>query len=201
MKDDSNPQEEDAVRASATHLRAIPGNAPPPAPDALERLFSEHYDRVFRAAYRVTGSVVDAEDVLQTVFLRLAKRGKELSLEPNPASYLHRAAINAALDLLRQRGRASAVALDDVAPELLPSGLASPAAQQEERELRRVLRRAVGKLNDNQAEMFALRYFEDFDNQQIADVLGTSPMVVAVLLHRARTRVKKEMGTYLEGGK
>ena len=201
MNDDLNSKEEGEVRATATHLRAIPGAPPPPERDSLESLFSGHYDRVFRAAYRVTGSVVDAEDVLQTIFLRLAKRGKELSLKPNPASYLHRAAINAALDLLRQRGRASAVALDDVAPELLPSGSASPAAQQEERELRRALRRAVGKLNDNQAEMFALRYFEDYDNQQIADLLGTSPMVVAVLLHRARARVKKELGYYLEGGK
>jgi RNA polymerase sigma-70 factor (ECF subfamily) len=201
VTDDLNSNQEGEVRATATHLRAIPGTPPPPARDSLEGLFSEHYDRVFRAAYRVTGSVVDAEDVLQTVFLRLAKRGQELNLEPNPASYLHRAAINASLDLLRQRGRASAVALDDVSPELLPSGSASPAAQQEERELRRALRRAVGKLNDNQAEMFALRYFEDYDNQQIADLLGTSPMVVAVLLHRARARVKKEMGTYLEGGK
>jgi RNA polymerase sigma-70 factor, ECF subfamily len=201
MKDEPNSTLEGEVRATATHLRAIPGTPPPPAPDALESLFREHHDRVFRAAYRVTGSVVDAEDVLQTVFLRLAKRGKELSLEPNPASYLHRAAINAALDQLRQRGRAAAVALDDVAPELLPSGTASPAAHQEEQELRRALRRAVSKLNDNQAEMFALRYFEDYDNQQIADLLGTSPMVVAVLLHRARARVKKELGHYLEGGK
>lgn len=195
---EQEPKEYEAVRASATHLRAIPGTPPPPARASLESLFSEHYDRVFRAAYRVTGSVVDAEDVLQTVFYRLAKRGEELNLEPNPASYLHRAAINAALDLLRQRGRASAVALEDVAPELLPSGSASPAAQQEERELRRAVRKAVGKLGENQAEMFVLRYFEGFDNQEIAARMGTSPMVVAVLLHRARARVKKELGSYLE---
>ena len=41
----------------------------------LERLYREHHARVFRAAYRVTGDATDAEDVLQTVFLRLARRG------------------------------------------------------------------------------------------------------------------------------
>ena len=66
----------------------------------LEELFLAHKDRVFRAAYRVTGSASDAEDVLQTVFLRLMRHtpGAEIS---NPGSYLHRSAVNAALDLLR----------------------------------------------------------------------------------------------------
>lgn len=198
--EDLQAKQEGKVKATATHLRAISGAAPP-ARVTLECLFREHYDRVFRTAYRVTGSVVDAEDVLQTIFLRLARRGDELNLEPNPASYLHRAAINAALDLLRQRGRSGAVALDDVAPELLPSGQANPETLQKDRELRHVVQRAVGKLGDNQAEMFVLRYFEGYDNQEIAKVMGTSPMVVAVLLHRARARVKQAIQAYLEGGK
>src|SRR2546421_12797292 len=45
-------------------------------PTGLEALFREHHDRVFRTAHRVTGSAADAEDVLQTEFLRGA-RGKE----------------------------------------------------------------------------------------------------------------------------
>jgi DNA-directed RNA polymerase specialized sigma24 family protein len=46
--------------------------------------------------------------------------------------------------------------------------------------------------------MFALKYFEGFDNQQIAALLDTSPMVVGVLLHRARARVKKSLAAYLQ---
>ena len=41
--------------------------------DSLEGLFERHHDRVFRTAHRVTGSAADAEDVLQTVFLRVAR--------------------------------------------------------------------------------------------------------------------------------
>src|SRR2546425_12699935 len=44
--------------------------------ERVETLFELHHDREFRAAYRVTGSTADAEDVLQTVFLRIA-RGQE----------------------------------------------------------------------------------------------------------------------------
>ena len=44
------------------------------------------------------------------------------------------------------------------------------------------------------ATAFALRYFEGYDNARIAEILGTSQMVVAVTLHRARTRLRKEIG-------
>ena len=44
--------------------------------NALESLFRQHSRRVLSAAYRVTGSRQDAEDVLQTVFLRLARHEK-----------------------------------------------------------------------------------------------------------------------------
>ena len=183
--------------ATATSLKIVTGRAPTmnakTAASPLESLFREHYDRVYRTAYRVTGSKTDAEDVLQTVFLRLARRGNELNLEPNPGSYLHRAAINAALDLIRQRGRAAAVPLE--AAELI-SNSDDPAQLHQSRELQRAMREAVAQLNDNQAEMFALKYFEGCDNQQIAALLDTSPMVVGVLLHRARARVKKALAAY-----
>ncbi len=182
--------------ATATTLRVVTGRAPTMNPKTpLESLFREHYDRVYRAAYRVTGSATDAEDVLQTVFLRLARQGAELNLEPHPAGYLHRAAVNASLDLLRQRRRAAVVPLEDAA---LVSGTDDPARAHHDRELRRAMREAVAQLNDNQAQMFALKYFEGYDNQQIAELLDTSPMVVGVLLHRARARVKKALANFVD---
>jgi DNA-directed RNA polymerase specialized sigma24 family protein len=45
--------------------------------------------------------------------------------------------------------------------------------------------------------MFALRYFEGFANGEIAKVMSTSPLVVGVTLHRARARLRKEIGRYL----
>jgi RNA polymerase sigma-70 factor, ECF subfamily len=192
------------VALNATQLKVIPGAKSEPEPVSmrdLEGLFREHHDRVFRAAYRVTGSLVDAEDVLQTVFLRLSRRGGgNVNLEPNPGSYLHRAAINAALDLLRQRARTETVPIDDVAPVLAANPRSSPETQQRNRELRDCLDRAISKLGEKSAEMFVLKYYEGYDNTEIAKLMGTSAMVVGVLLHRARARVKKEIGVFLEGG-
>lgn len=189
-----NKNEEDDLLATATHLKVVPGQD-----DQLEALFREHSDRIFRAAYRITGTVVDAEDVVQTIFLRLARRRDGFNLEPNPASYLHRAAVNASLDLIRQRSRSDSVPLDEM-PELQTQSNLSPEAQQRSRELRRIIQDAVGNLGEKTAEMFILRYFEGYDNHEIADMLGTSQVLVGVLLHRARTKMKKQISTMLEGG-
>src|SRR5437773_4510247 len=80
----------------------------------LEILFRQHSDRVFRTANRVTGSVADAEDVLQTVFLRLVRITESPGALENPEGYFARAAINASLDLLRSRKRSRVVAFDDL---------------------------------------------------------------------------------------
>ena len=45
--------------------------------------------------------------------------------------------------------------------------------------------------------MFALRYFEGYDNGEIARLMGTSALVVGVTLHRARAKLRKEIGGYL----
>lgn len=63
-------------------------------PLALERLFDAHHRLVYGAAWRVTGNAADAEDVLQTVFLRLAGRDLSADLIENPEGYLRRAAVN-----------------------------------------------------------------------------------------------------------
>src|SRR5262245_11748953 len=206
VEDANEVSKEVDVALSSTRFKVIPGakSEPPPEPSPvsmrdLEGLFREHQDRVFRAAYRVTGSVVDAEDVLQTVFLRLSRRG-DVNLEPNPGSYLHRAAINAALDLMRQRARTESIPIDDVAPILAANPSFSPELQQRNRELRDCLRRAISKLGEKSAEMFVLKYYEGYENTEIPRLMGTSAMVVGVLLHRARARVKKEVGDFLEGG-
>jgi RNA polymerase sigma-70 factor, ECF subfamily len=183
---------EETVQAAVTHLKPLPE-----PPKELERLFREHHDLVFRAAYRVTGSAEDAEDVLQTVFLRLAKRA-EIDLAPSPAAYLHRAAVNASLDLLRGRTIARSVALDDLESEPAERASLNPEARHADSELKKLIQQAVSRLGASAAEMFVLRYFEGYGNSEIAAMTGTSQMVVAVTLHRSRARLRKEIGHYLE---
>jgi len=166
----------------------------------LENLYRAHSARIFRTAHRITGSAADAEDVLQTVFLRLAKGQELYNLSENPEAYLSRAAINASLDLMRSRSRVRSVALEEGDTSALESSFRNPEAQHADRELQKLIRQAVTRLGKTAGEMFVLRYYEGHDNQEIAKRLGTSPMVVGVVLHRARAKLRKEIGQFLKKG-
>ena len=171
---------------------------------AIENLFHQQNQRVFRTAYRVTGSAADAEDVLQTVFLRVARGPETVAKAENADAYFSRAAVNASLDLLRRRQRARAVAIDDLEGEasMSPlSGARNPQTRHEDRELRGLIRAAVAKLGDTAGQMFALRYFEGYGNAEIAQMMNTSALVVGVTLHRARARLRKEIGKYMTAHK
>ena len=211
---DGRDFQEEALLAAVKPLKAVESSANtgnwPAAREqvaegniALEELFNQHHDRIFRTAYRVTGTAEDAEDVLQTIFLRVA-RGQESALAAeNPEAYFARAAINASLDLIRSRKRTRAVAMDDVVNSASVASFvpkANPAADHEDRELRKLVREAVSKLGNTAGQMFALRYFEGLGNAEIAGVMNTSPLVVGVTLHRARVRMRKEIGRYLQRG-
>ena len=154
---------------------------------------------VFRAAYRVTGNAGDAEDVLQTVFLRLVKRDPDAEPVGNIASFLHRAAVNAAVDLVRARQNVRNIPLDELEPVLAEAGHRGPDRQLGSGEIREWLRQALGRLNPRIAEMFALRFFEGKDNPEIAKLMNTTPGTVAVTLSRTRDRLQKEYQAYLGG--
>jgi RNA polymerase sigma-70 factor (ECF subfamily) len=187
-------------RISEDRKPAVPHQLSAADSNSLEGLFQKHHDRVFRTAHRVTGTAADAEDVLQTVFLRVARGQESAAAAENPEAYFARAAINASLDLLRSRKRSKAVAIDDIENRASVAAFVSkhdPARYQEDRELRELLTAALAKLGETAGQMFALRYFEGFGNAEIANIMKTSPLVVGVTLHRARARLRKEIGRYL----
>lgn len=167
--------------------------------DELERIFSEYHRKVFAAAYRVTGNASDAEDVLQTVFLRLLNRKSGRKLSDQPGAYLYRAAVNAAVDLLRARRRAGAVPLDEEVRPLAEGDHRAPDRLHAGREMRRQLRSAVLELSPEGAEVFTLKYFEGLRNQEIATLLGKSQTSVGVMLFRARNKVRSELEPLLGG--
>ena len=154
-------------------------------PKSLDDLYQAHNAMVLRTAHRITGNQSDAEDVLQTVFLRLLRRDSDALAEiDNPESYLRRSAVNAALDVVRARQADNTLELERTAA----SGSCT-----ELRDLRDTMRRAMSKLTPKAAEMVALRFFEGYTNPEISKLLGISQIVVAVTVHRARKTLQKEL--------
>ncbi len=185
----------DAIEPGEAPLAAVTRELSAPTEIAqLETLFRAHYRRALKAAYRITGNMADAEDVAQAVFLHVAQQARSGHDIDNPESYVYRAAINGALDLLRRRCREGAVAVDENLPAYnAADGLFAA------RELRDSLRQALATLASNAAEMFVLRYIEGYDNRQIARLMNTSRATVAVTLYRTRTRVRSSLRNHMRG--
>ena len=162
-------------------------------PHELEQAFLAHHSLVFRTAFRITGNAGDAEDVLQTVFLRLLRRGRNSDPLENPESYLRRAAINAALDVIRSRHANQTVPLPEDSSGLTPT----EPVRADVSGLRLALTRAMAQLKPRPAEIFALRFIEGLSNRQIAQSLGISQVLVAVIVHRTRQQLRKELRPYL----
>ena len=147
-------------------------------------LYERHYEAVFRAALRVTGSPADAEDVLQTVFLRvLAQRG-DVEAVVLPAAYFRRAAVSAAVDVLRRRTLRAESVYDDLAPHAV---VHTPLLLKEQ------LRRAIARLDSEDASLFLLRHVEGLSIEELAGMFGIEKNNVAVRLHRIRHRLQAEM--------
>ena len=147
-------------------------------------LYERHYEAVFRAALRVTGNPADAEDVLQTVFLRVLAQGGDIEDVALPAAYFRRAAVNAAVDVLRRREMHAASVFDDRAPH---------AAVHTPWLLKERLRRAIAALDSEDASLFLLRHVEGLSNEELAAMFQIEKNNVAVRLHRIRLRLQAEM--------
>ena len=152
----------------------------------LEQLFREHYQLVFRTAYGVTGSPEDAQDVLQTIFVRLLQREFPPDLKKNPRAYLYRAAVNASLNIIKSEKRQ--VLMD--ASELLEATATSDEAMSLEL-LHERLYKAMAKLSSDSAQLLILRYVHNYSDAEIARLLGKSRSLIAVRLFRSRARLKK----------
>ena len=150
----------------------------------LAELYQRHYEAVYRAALRVTGNPADAEDVLQTVFLRVAASGGNVDDLALPGAYFRRAAVNAAVDVLRRRELHAKSGYDE---------RASNVGVQPRVLLKEQLRRAISTLESDDASLFLLRHVEGLSIEELAGMFQIDKNNVSVRLHRIRQRLQAEM--------
>jgi RNA polymerase sigma factor (sigma-70 family) len=152
-------------------------------PLEITDLYEQHYTAVYRTALRITGNVADAEDALQTVFLRVLNREEPLRPDALEA-YFRRAAANAALDLLRRRVSHKETQINEAALNIPIENAAF---------LKMRLRKAIAVLEHDDAVAFSLRYIEGLSNGELAELFGQDKNNIAVRLHRIRQTLKTEM--------
>ena len=139
--------------------------------DALG-LFQQYKDPVYRLALSMTGSAADAEDVCQTVFLKVLEKQPDL-LPGKERAWLFQVTANECRSLWRRLKRRGTVPLDQAAE------LAAPA---------------IAEQGCTLWDVLYLHYFEGFSTQETGALLHISQSAVTTRLLRARQRLKEQMG-------
>jgi RNA polymerase sigma-70 factor, ECF subfamily len=147
------------------------------AAERLTSLYEAHAADAFRYALHLTGRREDAEDVVQHVFLQAyatLEAGRDLA---SPRAWLIKATKHRALNLIRDRHDAPVAQIDSSAPCTPADGEAEALAE---------VRAVLWTLPQPQHHAFVLRHWSGLSQDEIADVLATTPHAVESLLVRAR---------------
>jgi len=154
-------------------------------PPGFNDLYQRYSDTVYRAALRVTGNTADAEDVLQSVFLRMISSRLSVDPDRSPEHYLRRAATNASIDLIRRKGWLAETKID----ESRDYGSRESSVLLKER-----LRRAIAKLPAEDGELFVLCYLEGYTYDELAEQFQMERGTIASRLHRIKAVLQKQLG-------
>ncbi|MCB1634737.1 MAG: RNA polymerase sigma factor [Xanthomonadales bacterium] len=150
----------------------------------FERLISQRSGRWYQACLRITGDANWAEDAVQDALLKAWHGRERFRGESELDTWVHRIAINAALDRMRRERLRSplAVAAESVEGELAGAGLAPALASD--------LNLALAQLTDLERVCFVLKHLEQWRLEEIAEQLDSSLGSVKQALFRALRKLR-----------
>ncbi|MEM1430262.1 MAG: RNA polymerase sigma factor [Pseudomonadota bacterium] len=156
-------------------------------PCALEQLFSRHRHYVFRLAWGLLQNDSDANDVVQDVFFKMQTGRLKAAPRARFTTWLYRVTINTG----REQGRRTRKTWGAAPAPEAADGLADAAADPARLDAREDLRRSLAALPLRQREVVLLRFFEGFDTQETAAILGCRAGTVKAHLHRATQTLRQ----------
>jgi RNA polymerase sigma-70 factor (ECF subfamily) len=175
---------------------------------AFESLVERYQNRLVGIFFHMVGSMDEAEDLCQEVFLRIYRARKGYRPRAKFSTWLFTIANNLALNHLRRKGRSSSLPLggasgsqpiSPVAKHLVDRE-ATPSAQVRQVELSGLVHDALAALGEDQKMAVLLNKFEEMSYAEIADVMGRSPAAIKSLLARARNHLREQLEPYLLSG-
>ena len=154
---------------------------------AFEELYQHHATRLYNLAYRMVGTVHDAEDLLQDIFLLAYRKLGSFRGESSLGTWLYLLAMNHCLDVLRSRQARMSHQTDSLDDETLYV----PTAKSQIGAVSRIdLERAIGHLPPACRAAFLLHDVEGFGHQEVGAMLGISEGTSKSQVHKARLRIR-----------
>lgn len=158
--------------------------------EAFGELYDRHVVRVYRHIYYMVGNAADAEDLTAQTFLRAWEAIGRYQVRGAPfVSWLLRIAHNLGVSHLRSKRDSSELhdGIVDTKERRDPEWSYQQTAEEE------LVREAILRLREEQRQVIILRFIEDLDYTEVADIIGKSVAAIRVIQHRALNSLRKQM--------
>lgn len=177
------------VSDPASVARACDGDS-----EAFRSLVESHSRYVYHVAYRLTGSAADAEDVVQTTFLRAYQQLHRFEARADFRTWLHRICVNCSIDLIRSR-RHREIGHDPTDLESESARQPHPTSAGPERlmlsvEIRDRVGAALSHLSANERLAFTLRHIEGLAIADVATAMGLKTEATKNSIFRAVRKLR-----------
>ncbi len=167
--------------------------------DSYRVLVERHSRAIFRLAFRMCGNEHDAEDIVQETFLRAYRRLHQFESRANFGTWLHRVAVNCALDHLRRVRRRTEdlqtpLRQEEADPlQSYPSAAPGPERLLFSVEVKKKLEGAMVELSGRERAAFVMRHFDGCSIEEIGRALGIRGNTAKNAIFRAVRKLREAL--------
>jgi RNA polymerase sigma-70 factor (ECF subfamily) len=164
--------------------------------EAFERAVVDYRERIFLVMLKYVRNREDAKDLTQEAFVRAFKSRHSFRGESGLYTWIFRIAVNLAINH-RTRSRDNRLLSLEYSPDLRVD--ADPARDITNREIGKIVDRAVEKLPGRQRMAFVLRYYEEMPFAEVAETMGVTEGAAKANYHQAIRKLQKGLEPYRRG--
>ena len=160
---------------------------------AFESYYKDNYKRFFLIACKYLKNTVEAEEIVNDIFIKIWEDGNKVTIDSSLKSYIYKAIINKSINAINKNKRDFQIMTDlyNVRDE------SYEMRQIEENELKIKLYAAIELLPEQCKRVFKLSRFEELKQQEIADRLGISIKTVKNHITHALKQISKSLDIFL----
>jgi RNA polymerase sigma-70 factor (ECF subfamily) len=159
---------------------------------AFSELVKRYRNQVASLAYKVVNDYDEAADVAQIVFLKMLKNIWRYDERKKFYTWLYRITVNASIDYVRKHHRYRMEPIDNIS-ETFENIKSDPEFSYRRQQINDYIKQATRTLNDKQLSAFTLRDLEGCKVDDVAVIMNMPVATVRWYLHRARTKIRKEL--------
>ena len=159
--------------------------------EAFKTLFNRYYGYLAMVAMRIVQDESGAKDIAQNVFVKIWERRSKIKINSSIKSYLHRSALNMAINHKKARKANYSINENYHVPTKL-----SANSDLERTELKQIIHKAIDTLPDRCRTIFILNRYENLSYKEIGNHLEISPRTVEVQLAKARKILRDLLASY-----